>query len=67
MYTVFIRNWYKYERDYRTEHRVLVPNYHARKETLARVSSEDQARAICKQYNSNHNPGVLLRKAEYTS
>ena len=66
MYTVFIRNWYKYERD-NQGHIIIVPNYHARKEILTRVSNEDQARDICRVYNANHNPGVLSRRAEYTS
>jgi hypothetical protein len=66
MYTVFIRNWYKYERDNRGR-RIIVPNYHARKKVLTRVPSEYEARIICRVYNNNHDPGVLSRKAEYTS
>ena len=36
-----------------------------RKTTLARVQTEDEARAICRRYNDNHDPGFLSRKAEY--
>jgi len=35
------------------------------KTTLARVASEVEARAICRQYNATHAPGPLSRKAEY--
>lgn len=60
MYHVFVRNWWKVGST-----GGLVPNPGARKTTLARVSTESEARAICQQYNSTHNPGKLSRKAEY--
>jgi hypothetical protein len=36
-----------------------------RKFTLARVATEDEARARCREYNETHDPGFLSRKAEY--
>jgi len=30
-----------------------------------RVSTEEEARRICRQYNETHEPGPLSRKAEY--
>jgi hypothetical protein len=61
MYKVFTRNWYK------VENGKIVPDYHARKTILAYVNTEEEARAICKEYNDTHAPGVKSRKAEYTS
>ena len=62
MYTVFVRNWWRYEPG-----KGLVPNPRARKHTIQKgVKTEEEAQAICKRYNSTHNPGRLSRKAEYT-
>ena len=36
-----------------------------RKYTLGRVSTEQEARNWCKEYNDTHEPGRLSRKAEY--
>lgn len=36
-----------------------------RKNTIAYVDTESEARAICKDYNDNNEPGRLSRKAEY--
>ena len=42
------------------------PDASGRKTTIAkRVQTEEEARAICKQYNDSHEPGFLSRKAEY--
>ena len=32
---------------------------------LATVNTETEAREICAEYNANHKPGRLSRKAEY--
>lgn len=61
MYKVFVRNWW------RKENGKLVPDPGARKLTLDYVSTENEAREICRDYNNSHNPGELSRKAEYTS
>jgi len=60
MYHVFVRNWYKLDKYGRLE-----PAPRARKYTLARVATYSEARAICEEYNSTHNPGRLSRKAEF--
>ena len=69
-YRVFVRNWYR--REYRGFAAsvgqgpcVLVPDPSARKTTLARHCTEDEARAICQKYAATHKPGPLSRKAEY--
>ena len=36
-----------------------------RKTYMARNVSENEARAICKEYNATHKAGRLSRKAEY--
>jgi hypothetical protein len=64
MYHVFTRSWWKIVKgQYGQTSRVP---YMGRKTTLAHVNTEQQARAICKQYNESHNPGPTSRKAEYT-
>lgn len=62
MYTVFVRNWWR--KDARGN---LVPNSGGRRTILARNVSEDEARAMCKDWNATHKPGQLSRKAEYIS
>ncbi len=59
MIRVFVRNWYK------RENGQLVPNFRARKTTLALVETEEQARAMAQEYNRTHKPGPLSRKAEW--
>ena len=61
IYTVFVRNWY------RREAGKLVPAYGARKTTLAKNLTYAEARQMCENYNTTHSPGVLSRKAEFTS
>ena len=63
MYHVFIRCWYKQNPITKR----LEPNPHARKTTIDYVNTQEQARAMCQQYNSTHPEGKLSRKAEYTS
>lgn len=36
-----------------------------RKHYIERGVSEDEARRICKEYNTTHEPGFLSDKAEY--
>ena len=69
-YTVFVRNWYKWQHQtcaLGRRSRILVPNYRARKTYLAHGVSYVEARRLCEQYNSTHNPGSLSRKAEFSS
>lgn len=61
-FKVFVRNWYKKDANGNK-----VPHPNARKTTLGIVSTEQEAREMCKDYNDNNDPRVLSRKAEYTS
>lgn len=61
-YRVFVRNWW---RDDFTAPNGRVPDPGARKTTLARGCTEEEARAICQRYAETHKPGPLSRKAEY--
>jgi hypothetical protein len=64
-YRVFVRNWWRWEGD--PYGRYKVPDPGARKTTLARGCTEDEALAICQRYAASHKPGSLSRKAEYES
>ncbi len=60
MYEVFIRNWW------RIENGKKVPDPGAEKEFLGEVfETQDEARAFCREYNSENDPGILSRKAEF--
>jgi len=58
-YRVFVRNWWRWENG------VKVPDPGARKTTLARGCTEEEARQMCAEYGSTHKPGPLSREAEY--
>jgi hypothetical protein len=63
-FRVFVRSWWV--------HNPAWPNglepKAGRKTTIRkRVESEEDARAICREYNRTHPPGRLSRKAEYES
>ena len=65
-YRVFVRNWWRWEYPNGGNYpRHLVPNPGARKTTLARGCTEDEARRLCADYAKSHEPGPLSRKAEY--
>lgn len=70
-YRVFVRNWWRWETNRMPAYpgakpeRKLVPDPGARKTTLARGMTEDEARAMCQEYARTHKPGPLSRKAEY--
>ncbi len=61
-YKVFVRNWRK---DNPAWPNGLEPDATGRKHTLDKVATEEEAREICKEYNSTHEPGRYSRKAEY--
>lgn len=70
MFTIFVRNWYKYE--YKNTafggiEKKIVPNPGARRTIIATRNTEQEARDYCQDYNDTHKPGPLSRKAEYTS
>ena len=61
-YRVFTRTWWRYNPSWPNG---LEPGA-GRKTTInKRVSTEEEARNICKVWNANHKPGKLSRKAEY--
>lgn len=69
-YRVFVRDWWR--RAERGEagsvingEPNLVPFPGAPKHTLARHMTEEEAREMCQEYASNHDPGPMSRKAEY--
>lgn len=57
-YNVFVRNWWI------MEHGSRVPGP-GRKTYLRKHVTYSDAREICHQYNSTHDPGPLSRKAEF--
>jgi hypothetical protein len=75
-YKVFVRNWWRIETVFvqggcpstggAPSHR-FVPDPGARKTTIATHCTEEEARAICEEYAATHEPGLLSRKAEYTT
>ena len=67
-YRVFVRNWWRWEyRDVGSHGtaRHLVPDSGARKTTLARGCTYDEAYAMCQRHAETHRPGPLSRKAEF--
>ena len=63
-YRVFVRNWWRWERRHDST-RHLVPDAGARKTTLARRMTYEEARCMCAEYERTHKPGPLSRKAEF--
>ncbi len=63
-YRVFVRNWWRWEHS-QFSGRVKVPDPGARKTTLARGCTYDEAREMCERYAATHAPGPLSRKAEF--
>ena len=61
-YRVFVRNWWRRNPSWPQG---LEPDPGARKTTLCKVATEEQARARCEAYAKTHKPGPLSRKAEY--
>jgi hypothetical protein len=62
MYTVFTRNWWKENPSYPDG---LEPDGSAKKTKLKTADSEEEARAICREYNENNQETRLGRRAEY--
>lgn len=61
MFHVFTRRWWK---DNPSWPNGLEP-YLGRKSRLGYVDTEEEARAMCAEYNSTHEPGKYSIKAEY--
>jgi len=62
MFQVFVRNWWKLNPAWPGG---LEPDGCARRYTLCYEDNEENARAVCKEYNRTQKPGRLSRKAEY--
>jgi len=60
-YQVFTRTWWKRNPRYPNG---LEPSM-GRKYTIGQVATEEEAREMCKEYNTAHEAGELSRKAEY--
>jgi len=60
-FEVFHRNWWKRDPLHKG---VKIPGP-GRKTHICYANSEAEARAVCKRWNSSHEPGVLSRKAEF--
>lgn len=63
-YRVFVRNWWRMEHQ-GSGFMKRVPAPGARKTTLARGCTLEEARLICQEYREKHEPGPLSRKAEF--
>jgi len=61
MYKTFIRTWWKLNPKWPNG---LEPHA-GRKVYCNTCSTEEEARACCKAYNSTHEPGRLSKKMEY--
>jgi hypothetical protein len=61
---VFTRRWWKNAEVKGVWPRELEPEA-GPKLTLTHVSSEDEARKVCREYNTTHVPGRYSVKAEY--
>jgi len=61
MYRVFTRTWWRENPEWPNG---LEPQP-GRKYTIRSVKTEEEARKICHEWNQNHKPGRLSRKAEY--
>ncbi|MCK5021526.1 MAG: hypothetical protein KAS32_31235 [Candidatus Peribacteraceae bacterium] len=59
-YQVFIRNWWRLN-----DKGERIPDPGAEKSFLDFAETEREARAKCKEYNEENDPGELSRKAEY--
>lgn len=60
-YTVFVRTWWKLNPSWPDG---LEP-HPGRKKTLRRGLTLEEARMLCRTYNTENKPGRLSRKAEF--
>ena len=64
MYTVFVRTWWEKNPKWPNG---LEPHLGRRKVLRTGVKTAEEARQICKEWNSENPEGKLSRKAEFTS
>lgn len=62
MYHVFTRTFWKANDKWPDRREPCLGRKHTLQDD---VETEEEARAICKDYNDSHDPGFLSRKAEY--
>jgi len=63
-YSVFVRNWWKENPSWPNG---LEPSPGKRTYLARDIETEQEARAMCREYCEAHAPGRLSRKAEYQS
>lgn len=66
-YDCFVRDWWRRAEPGEGSVGGRVPYPGAPKRYIARGVSYEEARAICADYNANHEPGWRSRKAEFES
>lgn len=72
-YKVFVRNLWRIDPNHKRKSpreqwpNGLIPAPDARKTTIRRGLTYEQALDFCRVYNANHKPGRLSRKAEFTA
>lgn len=62
MFRIFVRNWWKPNPSWPGGRE---PDPCADREYLDEVETEEEARAMCREWNRENEPGHLSRKAEY--
>lgn len=61
-YNVFVRTWWKKNPSWPNGRE---PSAGPKRYIRRRVPTIEEARSICKEWNANHDPGPLSRKAEF--
>jgi len=62
MFKCFTRNWYRANPSWPDGRE---PDATGRKYTVALVDTEEEAIAICQDWNATHKPGKLSKKCEF--
>ena len=65
-YEIRVRNWWKRNPDWPDGLEPCAEPWRTAYK-VGTCSTEEEARAICKEWNATHKPGPLSRKAEYSS
>lgn len=65
-YEIRVRTWWKRNPDWPDGREPCATPWEKARPVLGLVDTEDEARAVCKEYNDTHKPGFLSRKAEYS-
>jgi|ETNvirome_6_1000_1030641.scaffolds.fasta_scaffold223361_1 hypothetical protein len=65
MYEIRVRNWWRENSEW-PEGLEPWPTPWEKAHLLAKCNTEEEALAICEEYNTTHKPGRLSRKAEFS-